>query len=156
MASQKSKGIDGGKIATAWLSNEAVIYALLGLAGVVGVYFLIKYGRIWFSDLVDKILAFFQGYAPKPKSQSQSERTAVDAVSGLVYANKGDRAASDAWDWFTGGLPAAIDSYSSPLSGSTEDQIAWEKAQGYMDANGNLTAKGIEAAKAGLLVGSTN
>jgi hypothetical protein len=144
------------KVATAWLSNQAVIYAILGIVGVIALITFVSYARVWFSHLVDSILGFFQGFLPKPQSQQTDQRSLVDDVTGLAYANQGDRALSDLADsnpallLTTGGLLGGYGG-ASVLPDDIAARAAQYKAAGWLDSNGNLTASGKLAASQGLM-----
>ncbi len=97
---KKGSKVDKAAVATAWLSNPAVLYALVGILCVGTIYFLFPtfFGSIkrTFNAGVDTVLSGLADIFGRPKSQDPAERVAGDAVRGLVV--EGDRALSDLYD----------------------------------------------------------
>ncbi len=139
------------KVLTAWLSNEGVIYGILGIVVLIILYFGIGWLKVAFSKLVDWVQGLVQSVVPRPKTQDSNQRTFYDPITGLAYSD--DRALSDLGDFLNLNISNtdAVDNYTGYLPTDVASRVELYQSNGWIDKNGNLTDAGKVAASQGLM-----
>ena len=113
--------------------NKVFVYGAGAVLIGVGLYVINAEIRAWINGVFNGIGDIIHAVIPKPSSQNINQRTASDKVTGIFYANSGDRALSDLLSGYSVGGVMPTD---------VKDRQAILIREGYMNADGSFTEKG--------------